>query len=114
LLGASEELRTLGFAVLFGATYLGTVVLTSMYCMSRYGAAIKGRAFGYLFLAHQLGGFASVQLGAISHDLWGSYRPYIAGLAALTALGGLTCWLFLREARDEPAPRAGLQTQPSA
>lgn len=114
LLGASEDLRTLGFAVLFGATYLGTVVLTSMFCMARYGAAIKGRAFGYLFLAHQLGGFASVQLGALSHDLWGSYQPYIVGLAALTALGGLTSWLFLRDTRVEPAPRTALHAHPTA
>ncbi|MFX1680793.1 MFS transporter [Mitsuaria sp. CC2] len=114
LLGASEDLRTLGFAVLFGATYLGTVVLTSMFCLARYGAAIKGRAFGYLFLAHQLGGFASVQLGALSHDLWGSYQPYIVGLAALTALGGLTSWLFLRDPRGEAAPRPALQAHPTA
>ncbi|ANH66466.1 MFS transporter [Mitsuaria sp. 7] len=114
LLGASEDLRTLGFAVVFGATYLGTVVLTSMFCMARYGAAIKGRAFGYLFLAHQLGAFASVQLGALSHDLWGSYQPYIVGLATLTALGGLTSWLFLRDPRIEPEPHPGLQPRPSA
>ncbi|WP_431258605.1 MFS transporter [Roseateles chitinivorans] len=114
LLGASQDLRTLGFSVLFGATYLGTVVLTSMSCLARYGAAIKGRAFGYLFLAHQLGGFASVQLGAFSHDRWGSYQPYIVGLAVLTAVGGLTSWLFLRDPRAEPAPPAGLPAPSSA
>lgn len=114
LLGASEDLRTLGFAVVFGATYLGTVVLTSMFCLARYGPAIKGRAFGYLFLAHQFGGFASVQLGALSHDLWGSYQPYIVGLAGLTALGGVTSWLFLRDPDVDTAPPPGLQARPSA
>ncbi|MDH0866224.1 MFS transporter [Mitsuaria sp. GD03876] len=108
LLGASQDMRTLGFAVLFGATYLGTVVLTSMFCMERYGAAIKGQAFGFLFLAHQLGAFASVQLGALSHDLWGSYQPFIVGLAALTALGGLVNWLFLRDAAAPPVPHPAL------
>lgn len=108
LLGASQDMRTLGFAVLFGATYLGTVVLTSMFCMERYGAAIKGQAFGFLFLAHQIGAFASVQLGALSHDWWGSYQPFIVGLAALTALGGVTSWLFLREPGATATPRPEL------
>ena len=96
------ELQTLGFAVVFGASYLGTVVITSMYCFERYGAAIKGRVFGLLFLVHQVGAFASVQLGAWSFDASGHYRHVIAALALLTVLGGLAGLLGLRE--RTPAP----------
>lgn len=114
LLGASVEMKTAGFAVLFGATYLGSVVLTSMLCLERYGAAVKGQAFGWLFLAHQAGAFASVQLGAMAHDAWGRYDPFIVGLAGMTALGGLSSWLFLREPSGPRLPRPSLQERTSA
>jgi hypothetical protein len=101
LLSGGAEWQTLGFAAVFGASYLGTVVLTSMYCFERYGAAIKGQVFGLLFLAHQVGAFASVQLGAWSFDATGSYRAVVAALTALTALGGLASFVGLR---DRSAP----------
>lgn len=107
LLAASIEMQTLGFAALFGATYLGTVVLTSMFCLERYGLTIKGQAFGWLFLAHQAGAFASVQLGAITHDVWGSYDPFILGLAGTTAVGGLTSWLFLHDQVAQDSSKSG-------
>jgi len=96
LLSAQPEVRTLAFAGLFGASYLGTVVLTSMFCLERYGRAIKGRVFGLLFLAHQLGAFASVQLGAACFDAFGSYRPFVVALSALTVLGAVASWVRLR------------------
>jgi MFS family permease len=103
LLAGGAEAQTVGFAVVFGASYLGTVVLTSMYCFERYGAAIKGQVFGLLFLAHQVGAFASVQLGAWSYDATGSYRGVAAALAVLTALGALASFVGLRE-RSADAP----------
>jgi|GEM_PF-569054 len=116
LLGGAMHLQTLGFAALFGATYLGSVVLTSMLCLERYGPAVKGRAFGWLFLAHQAGAFASVQLAAWSRDLTGGYGGFIAGLAALAAVAGVAIWALLRPgaqagtsgpgALDRPGPSA--------
>ncbi|SEL91124.1 Predicted arabinose efflux permease, MFS family [Roseateles sp. YR242] len=101
LLSGVLQWQTLGFAALFGATYLGSVVLTSMLCLERYGRAVKGQAFGWLFLAHQAGAFASVQLAAQCRDLTGGYGVFIAGLAAVTALGGVANWLLLA---PRPAP----------
>jgi MFS family permease len=89
-------IQTLGFAAVFGASYLGTVVVTSLYCFERYGAAVKGQVFGMLFLIHQLGAFASVQLGAWGYDALGSYRPAILALAALTVVAALASWFGLR------------------
>lgn len=97
LLSASTEIKTVGFSVLFGMTYLGSVVLTSIFCLERYGPTVKGQVFGWLFLAHQLGAFASVQLGAVAHDIWDQYNFFICGLAGLTVIGGFASLVFLRK-----------------
>jgi predicted MFS family arabinose efflux permease len=102
LLSTMPEVRTLAFACLFGASYLGTVVLTSMFCLERYGRSIKGQAFGLLFLAHQLGAFASVQLGAACFDAFGSYQPLIAALSVLTVFGAVVSWFSLRSPATAP------------
>lgn len=96
LLSPSPWVHTMLFAALFGASYLGTVVLTSMYCLERYGRSIKGQAFGLLFLAHQAGAFLSVQFGALSYDHFGSYIPVILILSGLTLIGGVAARCFLR------------------
>ena len=103
LLASGSEWQTVGFAVVFGASYLGTVVVTSMYCFERYGAAIKGQVFGLLFLMHQVGAFASVQLGAWGYDRSGHYHGAVAALALLTALGGLASFLGLRDRAEAVA-----------
>jgi predicted MFS family arabinose efflux permease len=96
LLVPNPMVYTLVFAVVFGASYLGTVVLTSVYCLERYGLRIKGQAFGMLFLVHQVGAFVSVQLGAISYDQYGNYVPVIVLLCLLTVIGALSARLVLR------------------
>lgn len=96
LLCPNATVYTLLFAVVFGASYLGTVVLTSMYCLERYGLRIKGQAFGLLFLTHQVGAFASVQLGAVSYDYFGNYLPVVLPLCLLTVTGALAARFFLR------------------
>lgn len=94
-------LGVLPFAICFGASYLGTVILTSLFCFERYGARIKGRVFGSLFLIHQLGAFASVQLGALSFERTGHYRDTIATLVSLTLAAAMVSWWGLA-ARREP------------
>lgn len=89
----------LPFAVCFGASYLGTVILTSMFCFERYGSRIKGRVFGLLFLVHQCGAFASVQLSAWSYERTGSYATAIAALGALTVMAAAVSWVGLRQAQ---------------
>ncbi|MCR1826346.1 MULTISPECIES: MFS transporter [Pseudomonadaceae] len=72
------------FAALFGASYLGTVVLTSAFCFSLYGDRIKGKVFGILFLVHQLGALAVTQLGALDFDRNQSYQITVMALLAAT------------------------------
>lgn len=96
LLLLAPGLGVLPFAICFGASYLGTVILTSLFCFERYGAGIKGRVFGALFLVHQLGAFAAVQLGALSFERTGRYNETIAALTALTIAAALASWWGLR------------------
>lgn len=86
----------LPFAVLFGASYLGTVVLTSMFCFERYGSQVKGKVFGLLFLVHQVGAFLTVQLGAWSFESSGNYVHAIMALALLTLVSATCSWFGLR------------------
>lgn len=101
LLSGLSEVSTIGFAMLFGASYLGTVVLTSMYCFERYGSEIKGKVFGLLFLIHQIGAFASVQLGAMNYDAYGNYRNPVLALSLLTIVAAFASWVFLRKATSK-------------
>jgi MFS family permease len=83
------------FALLFGASYLGTVVLTSAFCFDLFGAQHKGQVFGLLFLVHQLGALTLTQLAALDFDLHHNYQLSISLLAALTltAAGFALCLL---------------------
>ncbi|MDV5169702.1 MFS transporter [Photobacterium rosenbergii] len=61
------------FAVLFGLSYMGTVIVTSLMCLKAYGEKIKGQIFGCLFTVHQLFVFGTVWLGGLTYDWTGSY-----------------------------------------
>lgn len=89
LLITPGPLGTYLFAMLFGASYLGTVVLTSAFCFSLYGSEIKGKVFGLLFLVHQVGALLATQLGALDFDRHHSYQLTLAGLAMATAAAAL-------------------------
>ena len=102
----------LPFAVLFGSSYLGTVILTSMFCFERYGSQVKGRVFGLLFLVHQVGAFLTVQLGARSFESTGNYVQTIVALGLVTGFAAICSWLGLRCAASvPPAAPAGAGAQ---
>ncbi|QOH69020.1 MFS transporter [Pseudomonas juntendi] len=106
LLTTPGPLGTYLFAVLFGASYLGTVVLTSAFCFALYGAEIKGKVFGLLFLVHQLGALLATQLGALDFDRHQSYQLTLVGLATATVMAALaSLWLVsARVAAEASAP----------
>ena len=89
------------FAIIFGASYLGTVVLTSAFCFDLYGAQIKGKVFGALFLVHQLGAMAVTQLGALDFDRHQSYQLTALVLTAATAAAAVLSFLLLPWGRKE-------------
>lgn len=73
------------FAALFGLSYLGTVIGTSMYTLGLFGRENKGLAFGFIWFVHQIGAFFSTQLGANAFDWFGNYQWTIA-ITALIAV----------------------------
>lgn len=83
------------FAALFGLSYLGTVVGTSMYTLSLFGARHKAFAFGFIWLVHQLGAFLSTQLGANSFDQFGSYQWAVLATAIVAVMSFLVSLLLL-------------------
>lgn len=102
----------LPFALLFGSSYLGTVILTSMFCFERYGSQVKGRVFGLLFLVHQVGAFLTVQLGARSFESTGAYVQTIVALGLVTGFAAICSWLGLRRSVGQPpAAQAGAGVQ---
>lgn len=91
LIAQSEEpWEFISFAILFGLTYMGTVIITSLLCLQLYGEKIKGKMFGLLFTVHQIAVFATVWLGGMAYDHTGSYQWVTMGVAAFCLLSVLT------------------------
>ncbi|MBH9578674.1 MFS transporter [Inhella proteolytica] len=61
------------FAIVMGATWLGTVPLTTGVLAEIFGVRYLGTLFGLVFLGHQAGGFAGAWLGGLLFDATGSY-----------------------------------------
>ncbi len=77
------------FAVIMGATWLGTVPLTSGVVAQIFGVRYLGTLFGLVFLGHQLGGFFGAWLGGAVYDATHSYALMWAISIALGLLSVL-------------------------
>jgi MFS family permease len=71
------------FAVVFGLTYMGTVIITSMMCLQQYGAEIKGKMFGSLFTVHQIAVFLTIWGGGKTVEVYKSYDIVIIAITLL-------------------------------
>ena len=78
------------FAVLFGLTYMGTVIITSMLCLDLYGDRIKGKMFGLLFTIHQIAVFTTVWSGGVAFDLTGDYQGVTVAVALFCCFSAFT------------------------
>jgi len=90
------------FALVMGGLWLSTVPLTSALILTMFGPRAMGTLFGFVFLSHQIGGFAGVWLGGIFFDQYGSYDQvwYLA-----IVLGVLSAFAHLLvQERAAPAP----------
>ncbi len=68
-----SEVTVIAFAICMGATWLGTVPLTSGLVAQLFGARYLSTLFGVVFLGHQLGAFLGAWLGGWVFDHTGSY-----------------------------------------
>ncbi|GAB6263614.1 MFS transporter [Photobacterium sp. R1] len=92
VLAADNFIMCMIFAVLFGLTYMGTVIVTSLMCLKAYGEKVKGKIFGCLFTVHQVFVFGTVWLGGLSFDATQSYSLItlaVTGLCFVSVATGL-------------------------
>jgi predicted MFS family arabinose efflux permease len=100
------------FGAVFGASYLATVVATTMWLLRTLPVAARGTGVGVVWMVHSIGVAASSQLGAHSNDLFGSYRLAIVLTAVLVfAAAGLTAALPDRQPSGPSREPGGRDTR---
>lgn len=87
-----NEVTVLIFAVCIGATWLGTVPLTSGLVAQIFGARYLSTLFGVVFLGHQLGAFLGAWLGGWVFDRTGSYDSVWIIALGLSVFATLIHW----------------------
>ncbi|MBQ1017619.1 MFS transporter [Micromonospora sp. D93] len=91
------------FGLLFGVSYLATVVAGTMLLLAEFDARSRGLALGLMWLMHQVGAFLASQAGGLSFDRYGSYGPItVAGAAA--AIGSLLIIVLTRPGDRAKSP----------
>ncbi len=95
------------FAFAMGILWLSTVPLTSALVLTMFGPRTMGTLFGFVFLSHQLGGFAGVWLAGIWFDMYANYD--VIWYASI-ALGALSAVLHLL-VKERAAPRRYVGTK---
>ena len=106
----------IAFALLSGMSWVASVPLTSTLTADVYGFRALGTISGWVFFAHQIGSFASIQLAGYMYDWWGSYTiPFlIAGLTLIPAsIAAYSINEYRYSGRYNSAPAAG-GLQPAA
>ncbi|WP_228977565.1 MFS transporter [Streptomyces sp. DH12] len=95
LMAAPTALAANVFGLLFGITYLGTVVASSMYLINSLDARAKGLALGLMWFIHQIGAFVASEGGGISYDTLQSYDPVVvfSAVIALVSTVIIAVWL---------------------
>ena len=103
----ATPLVMLGFAVLMGASHMGTLPPTAQLVARHHGVERLGTLFGVVMLVHQAGSFAGIWLGGWAAEATGSDRLLWCIDIAL-ALGAATLvWpreLILRRKTALPTP----------
>jgi predicted MFS family arabinose efflux permease len=101
LLAPKTELTFLVFAAVIGFTYLSTVPPTVALVAKLQGATYVATLFGFVMLAHQVGGFLGAWLGGKAFDWTGSYGWMWYADIALALLAAAVNWP-IREQRLRP------------
>jgi predicted MFS family arabinose efflux permease len=101
---ASDTWHYLAFATVFGLTYMGTVIITSVMCLRCYGAEIKGKMFGFLFTVHQLMVFLTAWLGGMTYEFTQSYDLVTLSVMGFCMLSVFVGLILNRFEKKEVAP----------
>ncbi|CAL9412087.1 MFS transporter [Streptomyces sp. enrichment culture] len=107
LMAAPTALAANVFGLLFGITYLGTVVASSMYLINSLDARAKGLALGLMWFIHQIGAFVASEGGGISYDTLQSYDPVVVGSAVIALVSTVIVAVWLPKALRAAGTGAG-------
>ena len=77
------------FSAIFGATYLGTVIVTPLFTLRYFGQEKKETIFGLVFFIHQIGASLSTWAGARIFDNTGSYHHAVMLATAFSVLSAV-------------------------
>jgi MFS family permease len=83
-----------------GLVWAGSSALTSAITADLYGPRVVGTLFGWLFLAHQVGGALGTYLGGWGYGATGSY---LLPFALTSAVLLLSAWVSVRLPHREPS-----------
>jgi predicted MFS family arabinose efflux permease len=89
LMQSTDEASLIVFSAIFGATYLGTVIVTSLFTLQYFGKEKKGTVFGLVFFIHQIGASISTWAGAYIFDSHGNYHYAVALATAFSVLSAI-------------------------
>jgi len=109
LFSSSSHIGVILFTTIFGLSYMGTVIGTSMISLSIFDKEIKGFAFGFIWLFHQFGAVLATQLGATLFDISGNYQAVLFLTGSIAVLSSL---LVLRIKTDDHGPNKKRIQQP--
>lgn len=106
---STTDVSILFFSSLFGLTYMGTVIISSLLCFKWYGAQVKGQIFGYLFLFHQIFVFISVWSGGVIFDYSQNYTLYLFLLSLISLISTVaSLFLFFKNASNKNIQLKGI------
>ena len=106
-----DQVGSLAFGLVFGASYMGTVIASTVYVMQLFDRRTRGLALGLLWLVHQVGASLSSAGSGLSFDMYGSYNIALlviaSAVAAAVVLAGVftpTLTVLESDAAREAAP----------
>jgi predicted MFS family arabinose efflux permease len=106
LVAAPNTASSLGFGVVFGASYMVTVVATMLWIGRLLPAGVKATGMGLTWLVHQAGAALSSQLGAFAEQRSGTYGPVALAEAVVVLVSALLVFRLPRPggAGHDPEP----------
>jgi len=108
LFALPSQMGVLLFAAVFGLSFMGTVVGTSVVSLSIFNKEIKGFAFGFVWLFHQIGAVMATQFGANLYDIKGNYQLVLMITGVIAVLSAML--VFRIKLKDDVTgndPQAG-------
>jgi predicted MFS family arabinose efflux permease len=93
----------IAFGIVFGISYLATVIATTMWAARVLPVEVRGFGMGLVWTVHALGTALTSEVGALMADATHSYTPVTLGCAALAAAACVLVLASRVPSADTPA-----------